>query len=509
MMEKLKNRDFQIIALLAGAKLLIHFLFNGGYGVFRDEFYYLACGEHLAFGYVDHPPLIALIAKSMRLILGDSLFAIRFLPAIAGALVVFFTGLLVRRMGGGRVPAIAACLAVIFSPVYLASGNFLSMNVFDQLFWTIAFYLIALILTEEKRLYWILLGIVIGVGFENKISILFLLFGVGIGLVLTDRRRLILRNDFWIAAIIALLISLPHILWQIAKGFPTLEFIDNAAQQKNIRLNPMQFLSGQLMDTAIVGLLLLILGILFFFFSKNGKPFRVFGWTYVAILLLFLATHAKTYYIAPLYPLMFAAGCIYAGELSARRWMRPLVSGVIAVIIFLGALGAPFCLPILSPESFLRYSAALGVTVQQSERHQPTPLPQHFADMFGWENMTLRVARVYYSLPDSVRTHCGIYVQNYGQAGALDFFGKSLGLPPVLCGHNNYWYWTEGLERYNSIIILGGDIEDYKKVFDQVLVVDVVTHPYVMPYENNLQIFICRGLRLPLKEIMKGTRHFI
>jgi MFS family permease len=508
MMEKFKSIDIQIIALLAGIKLLIHFLFNGGYGYFRDEFYYLACGEHLDFGYVDQPPLIALLAKAMRILLGDSLFAIRFLPAVAGAATVFFTGLLVRQMGGKRPAIILACLAVITAPVYLAIGNFLSMNVFDQLFWTIGFYLVALLLTNEKRFYWLWLGIVIGLGFENKISILVMLFGTGVGMLLTPSRRWIATKNFWFAAAIAAVLALPHILWQIAKGFPTLEFMENATRYKNMPLSPLQFLLGQSMDVAMVGMLLVIAGIAFFF-SSAGKHYRLFGWTYAAIFLLFIALRVKTYYIAPIYPLMCAGGGIFIEKLSARRMLKWITPAVAVLVTLIGVLTAPLSLPILSVESYQKYTSALGIKLQQAERGKQSPLPQHFADMFGWENMALRVARVYYSIPETDRAHCGIYAQNYGEAGAIDFFGKQLGLPAALCGHNSYWYWNEGIDSCTSLIIVGGNIEDHKNVFESVMIADVVDHPYAMPYERHLPIYVCRMPKIALKDLWSRVRHFM
>ena len=483
-------------------------MFNGGYGYFRDEFYYLACGEHLDFGYVDQPPLIALIAKVMRLLLGDSLFAIRFLPALAGAATVVFTGLLVRQMGGKRSAIVLACLAVITAPVYLAVGNFLSMNVFDQLFWSIGFYLVALLLTNEKRAYWLWLGVIIGLGFENKISILFILFGIGIGMVLTPFRRWLTTKDFWFAASIAAILALPNVLWQIAKGFPTVEFMNNATRYKNMPLSPTQFVLGQSLDVAMVGMLLVIAGLVFFF-SSAGNQYRLFGWAYVAIFLLFIATHAKTYYIAPMYPLMCAGGGIFIEQLSAR-WMLKWISPAAALLlVVVGVMGAPLALPILSVDSYVAYTSRLGIQLQQGERGAQSPLPQHFADMFGWENMALRVARVYYSLPEFDRAHCRIYAQNYGEAGSIDFFGKQLGLPATLCGHNSYWYWSEGLDSCTSLIIVGGNIEDHKNVFESVIVADVIDHPYAMPYERHLPIYVCRMPKIALNEVWSRARHFM
>ena len=186
--------------------------------------------------------------------------------------------------------------------------------------------------------------------------------------------------------------------------------------------------------------------------------------------------------------------------------MTPVVA---TLVVLMGVMSAPLALPILSVDSYLRYTSALGTRPQQSERGAQSLLPQHFADMFGWENMALHVGRVYYSLPDADRAHCGIYAQNYGEAGAIDFFGKQLGLPAALCGHNSYWYWNDGIDSCTTLIIIGGNIEDHKHVFDSVMVADVIDHPYAMPFERHLPIYVCRTPKVALKDVWRRVKHFI
>src|SRR5919202_2417181 len=208
--------DLALILYLSLAKLLIHFLTNGHYGYFRDELYYLACGEHLAWGYVDQAPLIAVVARAARALLGDSLFAIRFFPAVAGAALVFVTGLLVRELGGGRFAIVLASACVIVAPAFLALHTRLTMNAFEPLFWTLGAYLVVRALKTGDARLWVWFGVVMGVGLENKHSTLVFGFAVVAGLLLTPARRLFLSKWLWLGGLVALLIFLPNVLWQIA-----------------------------------------------------------------------------------------------------------------------------------------------------------------------------------------------------------------------------------------------------------------------------------------------------
>ncbi len=492
---------------LAAFKFLLHSAVNlaGGYGIFRDELYYIACGKHLAFGYVDHPPFVALISALSRTAMGDSLLAIRFFPALAGALTVYLAGLAARQLGGRLFAQIVAALAVIIAPVYLFMSGVLSMNPFDALFWTLAaFLLIRILKTGDKRL-WLLLGLTVGLGLQNKISMLFFIFGLCVGLLAANKRKLLLSKWFWAAAAIAALLFLPHILWQMQNDWPTLEFMRNAALFKNKPIPPHRFIFTQSLEAHPLGFLILLLGLYFFLFSRAGKEFRLFGWMYLAIFLVFILTNAKPYYASPIYPLMLTGGGVILESLVRARGLRiTLVSLMIAG----GAVTAPLTLPFLPVETYIAYAEFIGMKPESSERKEIGKLPQHFADMFGWEELSAKVAEVYRSLPPEQRMKCAIFTWNYGEAGAIDFFGPEYGLPSALCSHNNYWLWGSKDYTGEVMIFLGGGEEDYRDSFEEVVPAAVFTHEYVMPYENNLTIFLCRGFYRPLKEAWPELKHF-
>lgn len=502
------RRDLTIIGLLAGFKLLIHLFANRGYGYFRDEFYYLACGERLAAGYVDHPPLIAFIAKFARVVFGESLSGLRLLPAVAGAAVVFLTGMLVRDLGGKRAAQVLACLALIVAPVYLAIDNFLSMNAFEHLFWLGAILVTVRIVRDDRPKLWPLFGVIVGFGLLNKHSMAFLVFGIVVGLALTPARKHLLDRRFWLGAVIAGLIFLPNLIWEIRNGAPTLEFMANARRFKNYAASPLEFLGGVLTESHPFALPLLLAGFVFYFFMKDGKPFRWLGWTYAAILALFIVQKAKTYYIAPALPVLLAGGSIALVAALARPRLTWAVPAYAVVLVLGGALLSPLVVPMLPIETFIAYSKRLGVEPPKSENHEKGLLPQHFADMYGWDTLTKTVAGVYAGLPEEDRKRCAIYVRNYGEAGSLEFFGRAYGLPPVLCGHNNYFLWGPGTASGEVLIVVGGKAEDHAKSYEEVTEVARTDNRYAMPYENDQPIFVCRRLRRPLAEIWPGVKHY-
>lgn len=497
---------------LALSKLVLYVVAAGRYGIFRDELYYIACGRHLAFGYVDHPPFVALIANLTDRLLGDSLYALRLLPALTGVLTVLLAGLIARELGGGRFAQALAAIAVIISPAYLFLNNYLSMNCFDALFWVLGAYVLVLLLKRGNRQLWLLFGVIAGVGLQNKHSMLFFGFGVFVALLLTPARQDFRSKWLWLGALIAIVIFLPNVIWEIRYGWPTLEFMRRAEVFKNVRQSPLGFLAEQIaeqiMEIHPLAFLILLAGLGYFFLSRHGQPYRLFGWIYLAILALFLVERAKAYYLAPVYPIMLAAGAVWIETAIRRRrwnWLRPVI---ISLLVVGGTVTAPFTLPILPVETFIRYERGLGLQPLQVERHALGPLPQLYADMFVWENMAASVARVYKNLPASERARCAIYGQNYGEAGAMDFFRPRYGLPRAVSGHNNYWLWGLGSDPVDVLIIIGGRRSDHQKVFEHVEQAALIKCDYAMPYETNLPVFICRTPKVSLRDAWATTKHY-
>jgi len=502
--------DVAVVLYLALAKLVLHFLTNGQYGYFRDELYFLACGERLDWGYVDQPPLIAVAARVTRALFGDSLFAIRLFPAIAGALLVLLTGLIARELGGGRFAQVLACVAVIIAPGYLLLHTWLTMNAFEPLLWMLCAYLLILILKGGDEKLWLLFGATAGVGLLNKHSMLFFGSGLVAGLVLAGQGRRLLSKWALLGGLLAFVIFLPNVWWQWARGWPMLELLRNVEVTKNYQASLAEFFAGQLLLTHPLNFPLWLAGLYFYLRAETGKKFRALGWSYLIVYALMIFLKGKVYYLAPIYPMLLAAGGVwFEGALAARPRLVWARAALIVVLLAGGAALAPLVLPVLPVETFIRYARTFGMQEGvKTENQKLGRLPQHYADMFGWENMTATVARVFHNLPPEEQMKCAIYTQNYGEAGAIDFFGRAYGLPKAISGHQNYFLWGPRGHTGECVIIIGGKAQDHAKIFGEVREAARVWSDYAMPYETDLPIYVCRQPKLSLQEVWPQVKHY-
>lgn len=507
------RREAAFPTAIALAVLALQLFTANSYGWFRDELYYVACGEHLDWGYVDHPPLVALLARFAREVFGESLFAIRLLPALAGAVVVLLAARLARELGGGAPAQGLAALCVAVAPVYLSLFHFYSMNSFEVLFWTLGALVLARIARTGDGRLWLLFGLIAGIGLQNKHSMLVFGFAAFAGLALTPERRHFARPWIWLGGLLAFLLFLPNLVWQHLHGWPTLEFMDNAQRLKNVDLSPVDFLREQILMMNPLAVLVWLGGLGWLLLARRGRPFRLLGWLYLAALAVLLTQRSKPYYLAPIYTLLFAAGGVawesWVERLPAAR-LRPLAAGLMVLLVAAGGLiGLPMAVPVLPVEDFIRYSRALGVQAESGERHEMGALPQFYADMHGWPEMVAEVARVYHSLPPDEREVAGIFGQNYGEAGAIDVLGKAYGLPPAVSGHNSYWLWGPGSYDGRVLIILGGAEEDNRGGCPDLRRAGTVRCRYCMPYEDDLPVWVCRNLTPPLPELWPRLKEYI
>jgi hypothetical protein len=496
-----RRAEFATIGGLSLAACILHMLFNGRYGYFVDELYYLACSHHLDWGYVDQAPLIAIVTWIERTTLGDSLHALRFLPAVASGLLVLLTGLITRELGGRRYAQMLACVAVIVAPLYLGLGNLLTMNAFEPLFWMGCVLVAIKIIKGGSAKLWLAFGVLAGVGLENKHSMVFFGFGFLAGLLLTAERRLLRSPWFWLGGLLAFLIFAPNLVWEIHRGFPTVELLRNVQRSgRNVPLSSANFLAQQMLIVHPIAAPLWLAGLWYFLRDQGGRRFRVLGWTYLIILLCFLVLNGRVYYLAPAYPMLFAAG---AGaferfaERGKRAWLRP---AYVAALLVTGALLAPFAyLPILPVETYMAYSRAVHFEPPRIETSKMGPLPQLYADMYGWKEMAEAVAGAYNKLSPEDKQRCAIFGQNYGQAGAIDFFGAKMGLPNAISGHQNYFYWGPRGYTGECMIVMDDTPDRLSQEFDFWEKVATVYHPYSMPYQH-FDVYLCRRLHWPLTE---------
>lgn len=500
-----------ILGLIALAKFLLHLIVNAttAYGYFRDEFYYLACSDHLAWGYVDQPPFSILMLKMSSFLFGESLWAVRIFPALAGAGVIFITGLIAMKLGGKLFEVALAALTVFIAPIFLAMNGYYSMNSFDHLFWVGAVYVLMLIIDKPSLNLWIMLGLILGLGLMNKISVLWLGAGIFMGLVFTSNRRLLLAKEPYIAAGIAFLIFLPYLIWQHVYDWPLLEFIQNASSNKYVENSAFDFASEATMMMHPFNFLIWVIGLGFFIFHRNGKKYRLLGIIFFTVFLILASNKtSKAEYLAPAFPMLLAGGAVLIGKWIKEKfaWIR---TAMVFLIITGGILTAPLVVPVLPVEKYISYAKALGEEPSTSERKEVGSLPQFYADMHGWENMAKEVSRVYEGLSDAEKKNSVVFGQNYGEAGAIDFYGRKYTLPRAISSHNNYWIWGPGeIPRDIVVIILGSNLADNSKIFEQVEQKGTVVSKYAMPYESNLPVFVGREPKGSLEEFWPDLRHY-
>jgi hypothetical protein len=400
-------------------------------------------------------------------------------------------------------------VAVLVGPVFLSGGTLLTMNAFEQLLWPVCAFALVVALRDGSPRAWVGFGVAAGLALMNKHSTGFFLMALAAGLLLTPERRVLRTRWPWIAVGLACLVFAPNVVWQARHDWPTLEFLRNAAARKNYPVPPLEFLKAQVLLVHPLALPLWLAGLWFFLIDGRGRGLRLLGWAFVLLFVLFLVIKAKHYYLSPAYPMLMASGSVLlADRLSGRRG-RALFVAALALLIAGGALLAPFALPVLPRDDFVRYSNRLGIREPPSERHRPARLPQTFADMFGWEEMTAAVARVYHSLSPEERARCTIYASNYGEAGAIDFFGPQYGLPRVTCGHNSYWLWGPPNPEADVVITVGEDVEDVEKACNRVEEAASFSHEWNMPYESDLPILIGRDFKLGWRDMWPATKEYI
>jgi len=501
-------RRLWITWLLPAATLALHLATYAGYGYFRDELYYLANGEHLGFGYVEHPPLIGLIAWFVRQTIGDSLLAIRLLPAAAAAATVWMTMGIAREMGGERVAQALAGLSAMLAPSFLGLFGVFTMNAFDLVFWAALWWIAARYLRTGRERLWLAFGLVAGLGLENKISVLFLGFGLVAGLLLGRRWDTFRSRWIWLGGAVAALLFLPHLLWQIANGWPTLEFMRNAVAEKNVALDPAAFFGAQAINT-FGTLPVWIAGLGYLLLVRAARPFRPLAWAFLAVAGIMLTTNAKSYYLVPAFVALFAAGGVALERLGATSLAATIRAVVMVSVVAGGIAAAPIAKAILPEDTYVRYAEALGVAPPQEERQSLGRLPQMFADMHGWRELAEAVAVVHRSLPSDERARACVFAHNYGQAGAIDLFGPPLGLPKAISGHNSYFLWGPRDCTGEVVIIIGGTRDDHASDFASFELGTTFTCIDCMPYENSKAIWIARGLKVPMSTAWPGTKNYI
>jgi hypothetical protein len=483
-----------IVGALALVKFVLHMATAGRYGFFIDELYFLACGEHLAWGYVDFPPLTPAQAWLTRALFGDSPYSIRLFPALAGAALVVLAGAMARRLGGGRLAQGLAALAVLAAPIYMFFCTYLSMNSIEPLLWTGCALVVVRVIQTDDRRWWLAFGLIAGVGLLNKHTMI--VFGAALvaGVLLTPERKLLANRWFVLGGVAALLLFLPNLAWEVRRGFPHRELLANIRRDgRDVDISLLQFWGLELYFLNPLAAPLWLAGAVALLRRPALRPYRALGWAFVLTIGAFLLTPGshKSYYAASAYPMVLAAGAVAVEQWAATSRRRRTVIAYATAIAISAALIAPAAIPLLEPTAYLRYVQAVGLKQPKLENRATHAMPQFFADRFGWPEMVATVASVYHALPADEQARTAIFANDYGQGGAIDFYGPRYGLPKAIGGHLSYWYWGPRGYTGESLIVLGDRRERLEELFDEVTPAATVGHPYAMQQEH-FTVFVCR-----------------
>lgn len=488
-----------VIWAIALAKLAFHIYFNNRYGYFRDEFDYMSCGDHLQWGYVDQPPLIPFLIHVCRAVLGDSLRSIRFIPAVASSLLVVQAAAIARALGGRRYALLLTAICVAIAPQYLSNGSLLTTNCLEPNLWMGCAYFAILAINRRDARYWLWFGVIAGLGLQEKYSIAVFGLGIVVGLLLTEQRRVFLNKWIWIGGFAAFLIFLPNIWWNVHYHWPFVQLMRAIkAEGRDVVQGPLPFFFQQTLLLDPITAPVWLAGLFGLLFSRRLQPYRVLGWCYLVCYAAFFIMHGKSYYLAPIYPVLLAAGAIVIESALDRpevgqprlQWMKPTLA---IILMASGSHLVPIVVPVLSPESFLAYIKTLPFKLPVTEHsHARAALPQWYADQFGWKEIADETEIAWNQVPASERSDCGIFAQDYGQAGAIDFFGPSHGLPGAMSGDRTYFLWGPREYSGDCMIVLDDRQEVLDRYWKHVEFVGTsAANQYAL--EQQIPVFLCKG----------------
>ncbi|MBT8218910.1 MAG: glycosyltransferase family 39 protein [Bacteroidia bacterium] len=459
-------------------KILIHFYTDGLYGLHRDEFLYIDEGRHLAWGFMEVPPFTPFVAWFADWF-GNHPIVFRFIPSVAGALIIFFVGKMIISVGGGKWAIIFASNALLVSPSLLRSATLLQPVIFNQLFWLMSAYWVLRILQTEEHRYWYYLGATVGIAFLNKYSILFYVVALIIGLLLTPQRKILFQKHFPVAILIAMIIASPNIFWQYAHNWPVITHMRELSERQLVHVNWSGFLADQLLFHFLSGTLW-ITGIVALFRYISNYRYRFVVLAYFATILIIGSLSGKSYYTIGAYYALFPFGAILLERVLSKSWQKGLfIAGLVIFTAPILPLGTSI-LPIDQLKAYCKYlDEEVGFdAVLYWEDGKKYALPQDFADMHGWEELARKVGQHYNALPDTIRDNTIIYGGSYGHAGSLNFYREKYDLPETYSRNGSYMLWGNEDARFDHIIVIEEEHSDRWRDFGTITLVDSISDPY-------------------------------
>ena len=483
----------------------------GEYGYFIDEFYYIACSNHLAFGYVDHPPLSILLLRAVRAAIGDSLPALRIIPSLAGAATILVTGVIARRMGANGFGQALAAGAAMVGSIYHVTFSMYSMNALAVLMWAIAFWILVEIERRNEPRLWLAFGLLAGLALENKHTFSLLLIALAVGLVVTPARRHLAGRWLWLGLAIAVVLFSPNLLWQMDNGWPSLEFYRNADIYKNVPTPPLEVLKQQALYMNPAATAVWLAGLVFFLATAQGRRYRHLGCVYMVLLaIMLIGQKSRPDRIANVYTVLFAGGGVLLGAIAQRsgwRWLRWVLP---ATLIAAGVALVPLGLPLMPPQLTSDYASALGIVPRiEKGEGKKAELPQWLADRCGWEQLVDDVELVAARISPEQRKRAAILAPSYGQAGAIELLGRGRNLPPVYAPQNSYFHWGPPPDSVEVAIIIGPFGEDMVRAFFEEYEL-AGTHDcnWCMPWRDEVPIWLARRPKVPFSVAWQGLKHY-
>lgn len=493
--------DVGILLLLALARILLQVLTNGQYGFFRDELVILDDARHLAWGYVAYPPLVPFLGRLGLDLFGPSMNGIRLFAVIAQGAVMLLAGLMVRAMGGNRWAQILAAVAVGTSPASVVNGTMLQYTTFDYVWWVLAAYFVIRLTQSDDPRWWVGIGFAVGIGLLTKYTIVFLVVGIALGTLCTKNRRHLRSPWLWGGLALALLIALPNLIWQVQNGFVSFTFLQSI-HSRDVHLGRARgfFLDQLKFNGNLITIVLIIAGLYWCFLSPRGRRFQIIGWMYVTTLSLFLVSRGRPYYLSPTYPVLIAAGAVWAEQrLSGlSRRTRRILSATGYVVLAAGAVWV------------------VALTLPVAPVNTPwwriiSSLNENLKEEIGWTDLVKTVAGVYSGLPEPEKPQTGILAQNGGEAGAVNLYGMAYGLPTAISGFNASWERGYGDPPPKTVIAVGFSPDFLRANFESCEAAAIITNPYNIRNQETTNcpvIYLCRNLRSSWPELWRKVRCF-
>ncbi|HVM74085.1 MAG TPA: glycosyltransferase family 39 protein [Candidatus Saccharimonadales bacterium] len=489
--------DLALLAGIALATIVVHWITGGKYGFHRDELATLEDARHLDWGFVAYPPVTPFFGRLSLILFGRSLAGFRFFAALAEAAAVVLTGLMARELGGRRGAVLVAAFAAI--PFCLGAGALMQYVSFDCFFWVLTAYFVLRLLKSDDARWWLAIGASLGLGMETKWTMGVLALGIVAGVMLTDARRFLRTKWLWYGVGISVLVFLPNVIWQARHNFISLDFL-SYIHARDIRIGRTKgFLPDQLKMT-LLAVPIWVAGLHFYVVSPAGKRFRMLGWMYIVPLLLFIIAQGRGYYLAAAYPMLYAAGSVWGEGKLATIWpgWANVVRGVVWVALLADiALVGAITLPMAPVNSGLwRFASKINGDLREE---------------LGWQELAETVAQIRDRLPAEDRTELGILAGNYGEAGALNLYGPDHGLPTAISGTNSFWLRGYGATAPQTVIVTGFSQHWVEEHFASCELAGHTSNRYGVPNEeteNHPDIFVCRGLKQSWPEFWKGFRRF-